>query len=416
MRFPFFFVFYRKIGYNIYNTLIYFMPDTLKFPSGFLWGSAVAAYQVEGGIENCDWSKEYPAGRACDYYNQYERYFDMAKDLNQNIHRFSLEWSRIEPEEGKFDREAIEHYKKMLLALKARGMRSVVTIWHYTNPIWFSARGGWENSKSSAYFENFVKFIVPELDGLVDFWATLNEPAIHLSQGYILGIHPPHKKNLIASGKVYINLVKAHNIAYRIIHNFNQKAKVGIVHNATYIKPKHRGSIVESIGVKIWGYVRNYMFLNDVKNNLDYLGLNYYFPDNIEFTPFKFPFVGINNYADEATDMGWEIFPEGIYHILKDLKKYNLPIYITENGIADAKDLKRARFIADHLFWTHKAISDGVDVRGYFYWSLLDNFEWVYGFSKRFGLIEMNFDTLETKIRPSAYEYARVCKNNSLTV
>lgn len=392
------------------------MSKILKFPEGFLWGSAISSYQAEGGIENSDWSKDYPAGKACDYYHQYEKYFDLAKNLNQNIHRFSLEWSRVEPEEGKFDKAAVEHYKKMLLALRQRNIKSMVTIWHWTNPIWFAEKGGWENSKSSEYFARFVKFIVPELDNLVDYWATLNEPGTPLSHSYLLGIHPPYKKSILSFIRVYRNFIKAHNAAYKIIHNFNQKAKVGIVYNAAYVKPKHRGSIVEGVGVKAWGYIRNHMFLNDVKNNLDYLGLNYYFPDNIEFTPFKFPFIGMNNYFKEATDMGWEIFPEGIYHALKDLKRYNVPIYITENGIADAADSKRAKFIINHLKWMHKAISEGADVRGYFYWSLLDNFEWTYGFGKRFGLIEMDFDTLEAKIRPSARKYAEICKNNSLIV
>ncbi|MBU4338526.1 glycoside hydrolase family 1 protein [Patescibacteria group bacterium] len=390
------------------------MPKTLKFPPGFLWGSAVSSYQVEGGIENSDWSRDYPAGKACDYYNRYEKYFDLAKELGQNIHRFSIEWSRIEPEEGKFDKAAVEHYKKMLLALRQRNIKSMVTIWHWTNPLWFARKGGWENSKSSEYFARFVKFAVPELDNLVDFWATLNEPGVLLSHGYLAGIHPPHKKSILGFAKVYGNLIKTHNAAYKIIHSFNQKAKVGIIYNATFVKSAHKDSIVEKICVKIWEYLRNRMFLNAVRNNADYLGLNYYFPDNIEFTPFKFPFIGMSNRSKEITDMGWEIFPEGIYHTLKDLKRYNLPIYITENGIADAKDAKRAKFIIDHLRWMHKAISEGVDVRGYLYWSLLDNFEWTYGFSKRFGLIEMDFGSLEARIRPSALKYAEICKSNRI--
>ncbi len=392
------------------------MSNILNFPKGFLWGSAVSSYQMEGGIDNSDWSGKYPAGRACDYYNRYEEYFDMAKDLGQNTHRFSLEWSRIEPEEGKFDQEAILHYRKMLLALKARNMKSMVTIWHWTNPIWFAKKGGWENSKSPEYFARFVKFTVSKLDDLVDFWATLNEPAVCVSHGYIIGIHPPYKKSILSCLKAYKNLIKTHRAAYKAIHSLNQKAKVGIIYDATYIKPKHQGSVIETIGAKIWRYVRNYMFLNEVKKEIDYIGLNYYFPDTIEFTPFKFPILWIKNYSKETTDMGWEIFPEGIYRTIKDLGRYHLPIYITENGIADAADAKRAKFIIDHLQWVYRAISEGADVRGYLYWSLLDNFEWTYGFNKRFGLIEMNFDTLEAKIRPSAYEYAKICKNNGINL
>lgn len=390
------------------------MPDILKFPPDFLWGSAVSSYQVEGGIDNCDWSHDFPAGRACDYYNRYEKYFDLAKELGQNIHRLSLEWSRIEPEEGKIDREAIEHYKKILLALKARGIKSMVTIWHWTNPIWFSQKGGWENPKASIYFSRFVKFIVPELDSLVDFWITLNEPMIHLSNGYILGQFPPFKKDIIASLEVYLNLKAAHNKAYDIIHDFNNDAKVGIAYNSAYVNPADKESIIENFGTWAWDYIRNHMYLGGIKEHLDYIGLNYYFRDTIRFKPLNFPFISIDNKAEGGSDMGWEIFPEGIYHILKDLKKYKVPIYITENGIADAKDEKRAKFITDHLRWTHKAISEGADVRGYLHWSLLDNFEWTYGFGQKFGLVEMNPETLETKIRPSALKYAEICKNNAI--
>ncbi|MDP3056935.1 MAG: glycoside hydrolase family 1 protein [bacterium] len=391
--------------------------NILKFPSGFLWGSAVSSYQVEGGIENCDWSRDYPAGRACDYYNQYERYFDMAKELNQNIHRMSLEWSRIEPEEGKFDKEAIGHYRKILLALKARGMKSMVTIWHWTNPVWFSAKGGWENPKSSEDFTRFVKFAVSELGGNVDLWITLNEPMVNVSEGYLRGNHPPFKKNIFAAAKVYLNFKAAHRKTYGIIHDLDQKARVGIAYNSAYVKPANKNSIMEKIGVFVWDHIRNHMFLDEIKKESDFIGLNYYFLDTIRFDPLKFPFLAIDNRTEDGSDMGWEIYPEGIYHVLKDLKKrYNKPVYITENGIADAQDKKRAKYIVDHLNWTYKAISEGVDVGGYFYWSLLDNFEWTYGFSKRFGLIEIDFNTLEAKIRPSAYEYAKICKNNFLMV
>lgn len=393
------------------------MSNVLKFPPDFLWGSAVSSYQVEGGIENSDWSKDYPAGKACDYYNRYEKYFGLAKNLNQNIHRFSLEWSRLEPEEGKFDKEAIEHYRKMLLDLRQRNIKSMVTIWHLTNPVWFANNGGWENSKSSEYFERFIKFVVPELDDLTDFWVTLNEPMIHLSNGYLLGQFPPFKKNIFACVKVYLNLKAAHRKAYRIIHDFNQMAKVGVAYNSAHVRPADKNSIAEKIGAFVWDYVRNHMFLDEIKKESDFVGLNYYFLDTIRFDPLKFPFLAIDNKTKDGSDMGWEIYPEGIYHVLKDLKKrYNKPVYITENGIADAKDKKRAKYIIDHLYWTHKAISEGVDVRGYLHWSLIDNFEWIYGFKPKFGLIELNEKTLETRIRPSAYEYAKICKNNFLII
>jgi beta-glucosidase len=391
------------------------MSSVLKFSNGFLWGSAVAAYQVEGGIENSDWSRDFPAGRACDYYNRYDKYFSLAKDLGQNIHRLSIEWSRIEPEEGKFDREAIEHYKKMLMALRARGIKSMVTIWHWTNPMWFSQKGGWENSRSPEYFLRFANFAVSELDNLVDFWATLNEPTIYMLLAYLTGRFPPYKRSVLSSFRVYLNLKRAHKKAYREIHRLNNKAKAGIVYNFTYISSVKNENFGNRILIKIWHYLANRMFLNSLGKTFDYLGVNYYFHDTIEFNWRKFPFIRVTHEAGRnLSDIGWEIFPKGIYYVLKDLKKYNLPIYITENGIADAKDAKRARFIIDHLKWTHKAISEGVDVRGYLHWSLVDNFEWTYGFSQKFGLIELNPETLETKIRLSALEYAKICKSNEI--
>ncbi len=388
------------------------MPN-LKFPKNFLWGAAVSSYQVEGGIENCDWSKDFPAGRACDYYNQYEKYFDLAKELNQNVHRFSLEWSRIEPEEGKFDRKEVEHYRKVLLALKKRNIKSMVTLWHFTSPIWFAEKKGWQNKKSADYFENYARFIVRELDDLVDFWVTINEPMIYLSQAYIIGRFPPQKKNVLLAPIVFKNFINAHKKAYQIIHNINKNAKVGLAQNYSCVEPYNKKSCLNRAVADTFNFMRNKLFLKFVKDEQDFLGVNYYFHDRIKITS-KFPFLEIENENKKVSDLGWEIFPKGIYYVLKDLQKYNLPIYITENGLADAKDKNRAEFIRKHLKYVHKAINKGVNVRGYLHWSLLDNFEWADGFKPRFGLVEMDYEKMETKIRGSAREYAKVCRENAV--
>lgn len=392
------------------------MSKTLKFPKNFLWGAAVSSYQVEGGIKNCDWSEKFPAGNACDYYNQYEKYFDLAKELNQNIHRFSLEWSRIQPSEGRFDKNEIEHYRKVLLALKKRNMKSMVTIWHYTLPLWLSEKGGWQNSKMAEYFQQYVEFVVEELNDLVDFWTTLNEPSIYISLAYITGRFPPQKKNILLTLPVFFNFVNAHKKAYSAIHNLNKNAKVGIAENYSFFDAYNKKSFLSNKAVFAWNFLNNHLFLRLTENYHDYLGVNYYFHNRIKITPFSFHPLEIKNENKEVSDTGWEIFPEGIYHVTMELKKYGLPIYITENGIADKTDKRRAKFIVDHLRWTHKAIREGADVRGYMHWSLIDNFEWDSGFAKRFGLIEMNHKTMETKIRSSAYEYAKICEENSLTI
>jgi len=385
----------------------------LKFPKDFLWGSAVSSYQVSGGIENCNWSEKFPAGWACDYYNKYEKYFEIAKELNQNIHRFSLSWSRIQPEEGKFDRKEIKHYRKMLLALKKRGIKPMVTIWHWTLPLWMSEKGGWENSKFSEYFEQYTRFVVEELDDLVDFWITINEPMIYTSLAYILGEFPPQKNCPLIIPKVFYNFIETHKKAYKAIHDINENAKVGVAQNLSFVDAYNKNSILNKKVANIFNFFRNRLFLELTKNHQDFLGVNYYFHDRIK-TISKFPFLKIENENKKVSDLGWEIYPKGIYYVLKDLRKYNLPIYITENGLADKKDKHRAEFIKEHLKYIQKAISDGVNIKGYLHWSLLDNFEWADGFEPRFGLVEMDYEKMETKIRESAKEYAEICKNNAV--
>ncbi len=385
----------------------------IKFPKDFLWGSSVSSYQVEGNVNNCDWSEKFPARTACNYYLNYEHYFDLAKELNQNVHRFSLSWSRIQPAEGKFDRKAILHYRKMLLALKKRGIKPMVTIWHWTLPLWMSEKGGWENSKFPEYFEQYTRFVVEELDDLVDFWLTTNEPMIYTSLTYVLGKFPPQKNNLLAVPKVFYNFVKTHKKAYNAIHDINENAKVGVAQNLSFMDAYNKNSILNKAAASAFNFFKNRLFLELTKNYQDFLGINYYFHDRVKIAS-KFPFLKIENENKKVSDLGWEIYPKGIYYILKDLQKYNLPIYITENGLADKEDKNRAEFIKEHLKYIHKAIDEDINVKGYLHWSLIDNFEWVEGFGPRFGLVEMNYENMSTKIRKSAREYAKVCKENNL--
>ena len=413
----------------------------LKFPEGFLWGAATSAHQVEGGMKN-DWTqwekknakrlareakkkwakwqqkkfpemfdpKNYVSGRACDHYNRYEEDLDIAKSLEHNAHRFSIEWSRIEPEEGKFDEKEIEHYRKVLKAIRARGMEPFVTLWHWTLPLWLSDKGGVSNSEFPIYFERYAQRIAEKLKDEVCFWLTLNEPTAVIAASYSAGIWPPQKKNPLVALKIYKNLSEAHNLAYKKIHEISKNAEVGFVNILNFLDPYNGKSALDNLSIKIGEYFSNKKFFNLTIGNNDFLAIDYYFHHRI-----KFPGISKNK-NESVSDLGWEIYPEGIYHILNDLKKYNLPIYITENGIADADDTKRKKFIKEHLQFVYAAIRHGVDVRGYFHWSLLDNFEWDKGFWPRFGLVEIDYKTLERKIRPSAREYAKICKSNSMKV
>jgi len=389
------------------------MKKELKFPEGFLWGSACSSYQVEGGIDNCNWSEDFPAGKACDFWNRYEEYFDILEKLNQNVFRLSLEWSRIEPEEGKFDREAVAHYKKILMSLRKRKIKTMVTLWHYTNPAWLTGKGGWASFETPTYFRNYASFVAKELNPYVDFWMTVNEPMISCSHPYLLGKFPPkHKYDIIGCAKAAFNFATAHKKAYGAIKEINPQAQVGMAENYSFVDSLY-GDPLSKFIVSVWNYIRNRMLLEYTKGQQDFIGLNYYFHERIVWGV-KYPFIFIRNADRVVSELGTEIYPKGIYEVSKYLKGYDLPIYITENGIADSKDEKREAFIKDHLKWVHKAIQEGADVRGYLYWSLLDNFEWADGYDPRFGLVEMDYEKDSFKIRPSAFEYAKICKSNKL--
>jgi len=386
------------------------MQKVLKFPKNFLWGSATSSYQIEGGIKNCDWARFYDAGRACDHYNKYKKDFDLLKRLNQNAYRFSIEWSRIEPKQGKFDRNEIEHYREVLRTLKNCGIKTIVTLHHFTNPLWLIKIGGWADSKVIFYFSRFAEKMLKEYQDLVDFWLTINEPLIYSLMGYLNGKWPPNKKNLLLFLKVVENQIASHKKIYRIFHQIDPKVKIGIAKNNQYFEPLNPKSELDKFSTALCRYFWNGYFLNKIKNHLDFIGLNYYLHYRI-----KFPFFRENE-NKIVNDIGWEIYPKGIYCVLKSLKKYDLPVYITENGLADAEDKLRKDFIKEHLFWTYKAVQEKVDVRGYFHWSLMDNFEWEKGFEPRFGLVEVDYETMERKFRPSAFYYAEICKNNAVTI
>jgi len=429
------------------------MPDkkVLKFPDGFLWGAATSAYQVEGGINNCDWAQNERVpkpGRACEHYRFYDRDFALAHSLGQNSHRLSLEWSRLEPKTGQFNHHELEHYQQVLSALHMRHLEPFVTLWHFTLPQWLAMEGGWQNSRSIDYFCRYVEFVVGNLKGRVKFWLTLNEPEVYLLNGYLKSKWPPFKKNLFSARQAKRNLIKAHQQAYSIIKKIQPSAQISLPVNFSWFSPKNRYSPIDWLIAKLalWA---NGMFLRPNKKFVDFLAVNYYtrrligigsrvmdswvsssvklqrdprveLEDNIkrelENNTKSENNTKRNSKDDNAeeTDMGWKIYPKGIYQILRRLKKYHLSVYITENGLADASDKKRWPYIRDHLIWLHQAIEKDIDVRGYFYWSLMDNFEWADGFNPCFGLIEINYRTMERHIRPSAWQYAKTCQSNRL--
>ncbi len=371
----------------------------------FLWGSATSAYQVEGGIENADWSAFKSAGAACEHYHRFREDFDLAADeLCQNAHRLSIEWSRIEPEEGVFDEEEIEHYREVLAYLKEKGMTTMVTLHHFTSPQWLADKGTWEHKAVPKCFARFVRKVAEELYSLVDLWTTINEPLIYTYLSYGAGTWSPQKRSYRAVFRVIRNQILAHKKAYQALHEVDPEARVGLVKNNQYFEA-YSSAPWDRLSAAVHSWFINRWFLNRVKGYLDFIGVNYYFHNRMQFPARK------KNANEVTSDLGWEVYPRGLYYVLKELERYSLPIYITENGIADAQDRVRAGFIRDHVAWMEKARAEGADVRGYFHWSLLDNFEWADGFGPRFGLVEVDYATQERTIRDSAYVYADIIRN-----
>lgn len=402
------------------------MKQTLKFPQGFLWGAAGSAYQTEGNNYDSDWwswehsvqraeelkkqgkdPKKYYSGIACDFYNRYEEDFGLARHLNHNAIRFGLEWSRIEPRQGEYREEVLDHYEKMLQAAKANNLQVFLTLHHFTMPFWFLKNGGFTKKENLFAFLKFAEVAAKRFGQYVDFWVTINEPEVYATHAYFLGKFPPQEKSFFTCLKVANILIDAHNQAADIVR-FESRKPVGLAYHLNDFQSTGR---LSEMTTALAHYASNEYILNRTIEHCDYIGVNYYNHHHIGL----FGFRKHSHSNHDTTDLGWSIHPDGIERVLLNLKKYNKPVYITENGLADEKDLKREKFIKDHLYYVHKAISRGVDVRGYLYWSLVDNFEWHEGFWPRFGLIEIDRgDFLRRKVRYSATQFAEICKNNSM--
>ena len=423
--------------------------EDLEFPSDFIWGSATSSHQVEGNNKNNNWwvwEQEggniidgSTSGRACDQYNRYKEDIRLMKKLGHQCYRFSFEWSRIEPERGKFDIKEINHYRDLLNELINNEIVPMVTLHHFTNPIWLQNIGAWENSEIIELFERYVVYIANELGELIPFWDTINEPMILALLGYLFGIHPPNKRDRSSFSKVSLNLLKSHGRAYHAIHRtvksvsipfvkFN-KPQVGMTKNLIAYEPVDPNSEADKKETIYRAQISNWWFLDAINTGI--IGLPFGNNEYLEYIRNSTDFIGLNYYMRglasksataeeiagslEKSDMGWEIYPEGIYYLLMELEKYKKPIIVTENGIATTQDERRCKYILQHLREIHRAIKQGVDIRGYLHWSTIDNFEFVEGFTKRFGLIEINFDTMERTPRPSAYLFQEIIKKNRVT-
>ena len=383
-----------------------------KFPDGFLWGTATSSYQVEGGIENCDWAQAArddivpPAGLACDHYNRFEEDFDIAKSLNMKSQRISIEWARIEPEEGMFDENELEHYKQVVQAIRARGMEPFVTVWHFTLPTWFVKKGAFRHKDGPEIFARYAARVGEYLKDDAVFITTMNEPLVWTGNGHAAGIWPPFEKNVFNFITLPGRLIKAHILAYAAVKKVHPTAKIGATKNNIVFQDTVFTWLFNIDSFLEWMWDKR--FHNAIKNHQDFIGINHYF--RVVLGPEK-----KGKKECPRSDFGWELRPQTLYTALKEMKKYNMPVYVTEHGLADARDTYREWFIEESLKAVHQAIEDGVDVRGYGHWSLLDNYEWAEGYKMKFGLVAVDFDNDQKRtVRKSAARYAEIAKNNAL--
>lgn len=401
----------------------------IQFPSSFLWGAAISSYQCEGRNFNTDWHRWEKAkgldraGWACDHYRLFEKDFYLAKSLNLNSFRLSIEWARVCPVFVEFSQEALDHYSEVIDVLHQKGLKPVVTLHHFTNPTWFIDRGGWLNSKNIDYFIAYLKRVVELLKEKVEYWIIFNEPLVYIYNGFIRGIWPPGVKSVKEAKKVLDNIVQAYLIGYeeikRIYETISMPVQISLAkHMRVFSGCPGSNFALNSLSAFLRNKYFNFWIVEylNKKRSLDFLALNYYCK---EYTRFK-GLIGAEcrhtKHRERKNDLGWDIHPKGFYNILLKLKKFNLPIIITENGTAETKDSLYEDYLRQHLKHLAKAILKGVDIKGYFWWSLLDNFEWDKGFKYRFGLIEVAYDSMVRRIKPFAYVYAQVCKENKIEV
>lgn len=413
------------------------MKKSTIFPDGFLWGASTAAHQVEGNTHN-QWSEwelanagrlaatftkrlhwlpslaevthagtdpaNYISGRGVEHYERYREDFGILQQLGMNAFRFSIEWSRVEPEEGKWDEQAIAHYREYISELKKRNIEPVLTLWHWTMPVWFTAKGGFERRGNVAYFVRYARKMGELFGSDVRYIITLNEPNVYMMFGYLVGEWPPQSKNPLRALAVYYNLVLAHRRAYRVLKRVLPNVHVGVAMSLSNVVPSNPQNTLNALSVRVASYAWNYWFLDRIRKIQDFIGVNYY------ATTYRGIFVA-DHPRRPKSDLGWSMEPKMIERVLVDTwQRYGAPLMVTENGLADAHDAHRRWWLEETLVGLRAAMAQGVKLRGYLHWSLLDNFEWAYGWWPKFGLVEVDRATMKRTIRPSARWFAERIK------
>ena len=406
--------------------------------SRFFLGAGTSAHQVEGDNRNSDWWQweeqgrtRAPSGMACEHWTRYAADFELARRLGHDAHRFSVEWARIEPYPDRIDHAALGHYVDVVRALEANGLEPFVTLHHFTSPLWLARRGTWEADDAPDRFARYVRTVAHALAPHVRWWITINEPMVLAYRAYVEGGWPPGRSDLGAAFAAIRNMAIGHALAYGAIRQVYRDhglppPHVSIAKHLRRFAPCRPGHALDRAAVHLRDRVFNDMFVRALHTGrlfwpglvnvrlpaartLDFLGLNYYTREFIRFGGVSGPrlFGDLcqeheHQGAGRANGLGWEAHPEGLLYFLKRFAALGVPLVVTENGTWEPDDRDRAAYIETHLDAVSQARRDGVDVRGYLYWSLLDNFEWECGFEPRFGLVEVDYATQERRPRPSA--------------
>ncbi len=442
-----------------------------EFPKDFIWGSATASYQIEGafnedGKGESIWDRfSHTPGKiqdndtgdvACDHYHRYEDDIKLMKEIGIKYYRYSISWPRVFPDgTGKPNEKGMDFYKRLTNQLLENGITPAITLFHWDLPQKLEDKGGWANRETIKYFEEYSSYVFKRLGDVVPMWFTHNEPFVFSFLGHALGIHAPGETDIAKSLNVAHNLLLSHGKVVSLFRNMNLDGKIGIALNLNtkypasqkeedikaaslsdgfvcrwYLDPLYKGSYPKDV-LEYYSR-RNINFeypqedLEIIKQPTDFLALNYYEPEFIRYDK-NAEFVGINNELTnfERTEMNWIVNPQGLYDLLKRLDKdYGKPnLLVSENGAAfkdvvendgSIRDERRINYIHEHLLACNKAIQDGVNLKGYFLWSFMDNFEWSFGYSKRFGIVHVDFETLKRTIKQSGYWYKNVIENNGI--
>ncbi|MFP4322232.1 MAG: glycoside hydrolase family 1 protein [Anaerolineales bacterium] len=417
-----------------------------RFPDEFLWGTATAAHHVEGELTN-SWSAWEDAGghvyqnqkhgRACEWrFGRWREDFQRMSDLHTNTHRLSVEWSRIQPARDTWDEDALGQYREMIDDLHARGIVPMVSLHHFTNPLWIEDAGGWLNPDTVTHFARFTEKVLSALDD-VTLWCTFNEPMVYAVQAYLVGFFNPGMKNPWAMYRCAEHMLRAHAAAYQIIKVANPAAQVGVAkhivdfdaappdlvnRSLVYLPNRvfNRAFVDALVSGELAFPLRRKVVIHDLIGTSDYIGLNFYQRYRLAFTPLSPPFIQqIPDPASPEPPPLWgEIYPQGIFHIIRKIYTQTLlPIYVTESGTPDSGDTVRRWYIARLVAALWRAVMFNYPVRGLYYWSLVDSFEWTAGYNPqfRFGLYGMDFDTQARTKRPSGDFYGEICAAQGLT-